>query len=245
MSQSNRGPLAAFLARLTRRSTLSEEEQAAILGLPSHADQVPGRTDIIRPGERTSHATLMGRGIVARYDQMASGKRQIINLYYRGDMCDLQSVVCPIAGWGLVALTTSLVLKVAHSDLRDLAVRYPAIAMAFWRDTAVDGSIISKWMANMGRQPALQRLAHFYCETGIRLQDAGCGERDRFDLNITQEQLADITGLTAVHTNRVLQQLRGDGLLDTVGQTRIPDWERLCSFAEFDPTYLLRLQQPV
>jgi CRP-like cAMP-binding protein len=104
---------------------------------------------------------------------MASGKRRIINLYYRGDICHLQSVPCPVAGWGLVAMTTSLVLKVAHADLRDLTVRYPAIAMAFWRDTAVDGSIIAKWMANMGHQLVLQRLAHYCCETGIRLEDAG------------------------------------------------------------------------
>jgi hypothetical protein len=57
--------------------------------------------------------------------------------------------------------------------------------------------------------------------------------------------LADVTGLTAVHTDRVLQQLRGEGLLERSGQTRIPDSERLCSLADFDPTYLLRLKQPL
>jgi len=237
--------LTTFLARLTRRSRLSEEEQQAILNLPSHAEQVGERSELLRPGQRVDHATLVGRGIVARYDQMASGKRQIVNLNYRGDMCDLQSVVCPVAGWGLQAITTSLVISVAHADLRELAIRYPAIALAFWRDTTVDGSIIAKWAANLGRKSALQRLAHFYCETGIRLHDAGCGERDSYDLDVTQDTLADLAGLTTVHINRTLQQLRGDGLIETAGRVRIPDWGRLCSAGEFDPTYLLRLKQPL
>jgi CRP-like cAMP-binding protein len=245
MTSSNQKPLATFLARLTRRSKLNQEEQEAILTLPSQAEQVMGRADIVRPGDRTEHSTLVGRGIVARYDQMANGKRQIVNIYFRGDMCDLHSVPCPVAGWGLMAMTTSMVLKVTHADLRSLAIRYPAIAMAFWRDTTVDGSIIAKWTANLGRQPAAQRLAHFLCETGVRLDDADCGRRDQFDLPLTQEQLADITGLTSVHINRTLQELRGAGLIETSGQTRVPDWDRLCSFADFDPTYLLRLKQPI
>ena len=245
MPGSNESALAAFLARLTRRSRLTEEEQDAILLLPSDAEQVGPRRDIIRPGARTDHATLVGRGIIGRYDQSATGKRQITSLYYRGDMCDLQSVTCPVAGWGLEAMTTSLVLKIPHADLRAVAARYPALAMAFWRDTTVDGAIIAKLAANLGRQSALQRVAHFFCETGIRLEDAGCGRRDHYAFDLTQEQLAEAMGITPVHTNRVLQHLRSEGLIETAGQTRIPDWDRLCSLAEFDPTYLLRLKQPL
>jgi len=245
MSGSNEALLSFFLNRLTRRSRLSQEEQDAILALPSHAERIAAHADIIHPGERTDHATLVGKGIIARFDQLASGKRQITSLYYRGDMCDLHSVTSPVAGWGLEAMTPSLVLKIAHSDLRELAVRYPAIAMAFWRDTTVDGSIIAKWAANLGRQPALPRLAHLFCEAGVRLEDAGCGHRQQYDLGLTQEQLADVAGLTAVHVNRTLQELRGEGLIESSGQTRIPDWERLCSIAEFDPTYLLRFKQPL
>lgn len=245
MSGSNESALAAFLARLTRRSRLTEEEQDAILSLRSDAEQIGLHTDIIRPGERTDHATLVGRGIIGRYDQSATGKRQITSLYYRGDMCDLQSVTCPVAGWGLETVSTSLVLKIPHADLRALAVRYPALAMAFWRDTTVDGTIMAKWAANLGRQSALQRVAHFFCETGLRLEDAGCGRRDQYDFDLTQEQLAEAMGITPVHTNRVLQHLRSEGLIETAGQTTIPDWDRLCSLAEFDPTYLLRLKQPL
>lgn len=93
-------PLERFLARLLSRSTLSLNEQAAILGLRGRAVQVAGHRDIIAPGESTSSACLIADGLVARFDQMADGLRQFTSLYIAGDMCDFHSVVSPTAGWG-------------------------------------------------------------------------------------------------------------------------------------------------
>ena len=112
--------------------------------------------------------------------------------------------------------------------------------MAFWRDTVVDGSILAKWNSALGRRGAKARLAHLLCEMGIRFENVGLGKHDDFDFPITQAQLADVLGVTAVHLNRTIQALRMDGLLVTRGsQYHLPDPKRLRQLAQFDPSYLL------
>jgi CRP-like cAMP-binding protein len=153
-------PLKRFLDRLLRRSKLSAEERAAVLNVRSRASQVGAHRDIVSPGNKVDHACLVMEGLVGRFDQMRDGRRQITAFHIPGDMCDLQSVVSPVAGWGLEALTTTTILHIPHGDLRRLAVDHPAVALAFWRDTSADASIFAKWVANVGRRDALSRLAH-------------------------------------------------------------------------------------
>ena len=237
---SNQSALSRFLGRLLSRSALRDDEQQAILGLTSHATQLRANYDIVSPGDRLEHACLVGHGLAARYDQMADGKRQLNSFYIDGDMCDLHSVVCPTAAWGLIALTTTTVLHVPHRELRQLAETYPAIALAFWRDGTADASILAKWVGNVGRRDALARLAHVLCEMGIRMEQAGLGKRDAFWFDVSQQNLSDALGLTAVHVNRTMQMLRSEGFIRTESRNVfIDDWERLCELAEFDPAYLL------
>lgn len=241
---SNHSALSRFLDRLLTRSTLSNQEQEAVLGLTSHAHQVSPNYDIVSPGERVEHACLVAHGLVSRYDQMKDGQRQLTALYIPGDMCDLHSVVAPTAGWGLLALSPTTVLNVPHRELREIAVAYPNLAMAFWRDTTADASILAKWVGNVGRRDARQRIAHIICETGLRVELAGLGRRDAFWFGVTQQNLADALGLTAVHVNRTLQALRGEKLIRTESRNvYIDDWNRLTRLAEFTPSYLL-LQTP-
>jgi CRP-like cAMP-binding protein len=236
--------LQRFLARLLSRSLLTAEEQRAILELPCRTSKVQARRDIVSPGETVDHACLVGKGIVARFDQMRDGQRQIAAFYIAGDMCDLHSVVAPVAGWGMSAMTASTLLFVPHASLRELVVRYPAIALAFWRDSTADASILAKWVGNLGRQDARARLAHLLCEFGTRFERAELGTRTCFMLDLTQEQIADAQGLTAVHVNRTIQRLRGEGVITTLNRTvEVSDWKRLVDIADFDPTYLL-LNEP-
>ncbi|HET9354563.1 MAG TPA: helix-turn-helix domain-containing protein, partial [Sphingomicrobium sp.] len=115
-----------------------------------------------------------------------------------------------------------------------------AFTMAFWRDTVVDGSVLAKWNSALGRRSAKARLAHLLCEMGIRFETVGLGKGDEFDFPITQSQLADVLGVTAVHLNRTIQALRMDGLLVTRGSLyHLPDPGRLRRLAQFDPSYLL------
>ncbi|HEY8434016.1 MAG TPA: Crp/Fnr family transcriptional regulator [Sphingomicrobium sp.] len=236
--------LEKFLARLVLRSPLRIEQQQAILNLPYRAVQVRARADVVSPGDTVSHATLVAKGLTARFDQMRDGRRQIVAFHVPGDMCDLHSVVAPTAAWGIASVSAATILEVPHSALRAIATTYPEIAIAFWRDAVVDGSILSKWNGNLGRQSARARLAHLLCEMGTRMEVAGLASRTCFALDATQEQLADALGLTAVHVNRTYQSLRRDGLIATHSHiAQIDDWSRLAEVGDFDPAYLL-LDEP-
>ncbi len=245
MSSSNHSALSRFLERLLSRSVLSAEEQQAILGLTSHTHQIRPNSDIVSPGDTVDHACLVAHGLAGRFDQMADGRRQITCLYIRGDMCDLHSVVSPTAAWGIAALTTSTVLHVPHRELRQLAATYPAVAMAFWRDVTADASVLAKWVGNVGRRDARSRIAHLLCEMGLRMEEARLGTRTCFAFEVTQQQLSDATGMTAVHVNRTIQALRADGVIQTPGRmVHVEDWDRLAGIADFDPAYLMLEGQP-
>ena len=230
----------SFLRRLLLRSSLDQDERNAVLSLNGEIQHVRPNRDIIRPGEHTDTATLTVNGNIARYDAMRDGDRQTTAIYLPGDMCDLHSVVAPVAGWGLTALNKATIMKIPHDEIRIAATRFPRLAFAFWRDTVVDSSILAKWIGNLGRRSSRARLAHLLCELGIRLETAGLARRDQFWLDLSQGQMADILGLTPVHVNRTVQELRRDGLIESDGRNvRVPDWPQLCAAAEFDPVYLL------
>jgi CRP-like cAMP-binding protein len=240
MPSSNHAALSQFLERLLHRSCLSPEEQSENLGVKSHVAQVDNHRDIVRPGMKVDHACLVVAGLVGRFDLMADGQRQITAIHIPGDMCDLHSVMSPIAGWGLEALTTTTILRIPHVDLSNLAMRYPAIALAFWRDTTADASIFAKWVSSIGRREARARLAHLFCELGMRMEQAGIGTRTAFSMPIAQVQLADALGLTPVHVNRTLQMLKKEGVVAKTDKTiHVSDWPSLAAIAQFDPAYLL------
>lgn len=226
-----------FLRRVTLRTELSEKERAAILALPYREETIAAGRDIVRPGEHSDHACLVHTGLISRFDTLLDGRRQTVALYIPGDMCDLHSVPVPRTGWGMEALTVSKVAFVPHEALRSLAHDLN-LALAFWRDTAVDASILAKWVANLGRRSA-PCLAHLFCELGIKMEQSGIGTRTDFPLPMTQAQLAEVVGLTSVHLNRTLKALAEKGVTFTRKTVRIADWDALVEMAEFDPTYML------
>lgn len=236
---SHQHALGQFLRRLLRHSELSKKERAAILALPSHATQIQARFEIGSPGQVVDHACLVVKGLAGRIDQMKNGRRQMTALHIPGDMCDLHSIVQPKAGWSTTALNTTTVLHVPHTSLRELTRDYPNIAMAFWRDTTTDASILAKWLANFGRRDARARLAHLLCEMGLRMEAAQIGTRTAYHLSMTQDQLSDTTGMTAVHVNRTLQSLRATGILRyQQGLVEISDWAELVAIANYTDNYL-------
>ena len=230
--------LGLFVERLMLRSGLTDAEREAIMALPGRVANVEPCHDIILPGQHTDHACMVVRGLGARFDMMADGRRQIVAFYISGDMCDLNSVPAPISGWGLEALSRATLLFIPHAALRRLVLD-PSLAMAFWRDTVTDGSVLAKWAANLGRKQAVARVAHLFCEMGMRMEQVGLGTRNDYTLAVTQVQLADAVGLTAVHLNRTLKSLREEGVTFHRGHVRIANWNSLADLAEFDPAYLL------
>lgn len=236
----NREGLRPFLNRVLLHSDLGEAERQAILDISSRLVEVSANTTLVSPGQTVDHSIMVVDGTLARFDQMRNGARQITAFYIAGDMSDLHSVVAPVTGWGVSSLGKSTILRVPHRELRAVVEQHPAIAFAFWRDTTLDASILAKWIATVGRRSARSRLAHLICELAIRSERAGIGTRHAFTLSATQEHIGDAMGLTAVHTNRTLQFLRAEDLVIIQRHNiAIPDWNRLVTFAEFDPTFLL------
>jgi CRP-like cAMP-binding protein len=232
--------LQRFLRRLLLRSALTAAEQGAILAVEYEVSQAAPHQDLVVPGGEVDYSLLVRDGLAGRFDQMADGSRQITALHIPGDMCDLHSVPVPVPGWGVTALATSTILRVSHKSLRSISTTYPAIAHAFWRDTTVDGSVLSKWVSNLGRRDAHSRLAHLLCELGMRMELAQLGSRTCFVLPIRQSQLADVLGVTAVHVNRTLQLLRKEDVIRSEGSTiHVENLGRLEAIADFDPAYLL------
>jgi CRP-like cAMP-binding protein len=238
MLQQTSFDLQPFVDRLTSRSVLSEAEQEAILGLPTRAVQAARGQDFVRLGDRVHHACFIVDGLVGRFDENSNGARQITALHISGDMPDLLSVVQPTATSALQALSTTTILQIAHHDLRQVAATHPAIAEAFWRDCMVDAMIMAQWVVNVGRRNAQARIAHLLCEMAVRTKADLTASQVRFDLRMNQENLADATGLTAVHVNRSLMALREIGVTHRSGTVWVEDWKRLVDAGDFDPSYL-------
>lgn len=231
--------LERFRNRLLLHSDLTDEEQEVVLTLDGEEQRVAAHRDLVTPGSRTGHATLTVDGLIARYQQMRDGGRQLVAFHIPGDMGDLHSTALCWAGWGMTALTDSTVLKIPHQVILSQIERYPAIGRALWRDTTFDANVLAQWVANIGRADAKARLAHLFCELGIRSERAELGTRERYPLQATQEQIGDAMGLTAVHVNRSLRVLRELGAADVRGgMVSVTDRATLERVANFDPTYL-------
>ncbi len=239
MSTTEATALARFLERLRLRSVLAPEEAEAILGLPGTVVVYGAHRDLVRMGDHIHVASLVLDGLAARFDANKRGERQITAVHIPGDMCDLHSIIFPVANWGIELLTKTTILKVPHAALRTIASQYPAVAAAFWRDTVVDAGILAKWVANMGRKDSRSRFAHLLCEIGSRMELAGVASRASFQLKMTQQNIADALGLTLVHVNRKIQELRSEGLIQTTkGEIRILDWPALAEIADFRYSYM-------
>jgi CRP-like cAMP-binding protein len=232
--------LQLFVKRLSSRSSLSGDEQSAVLSLQGQIRQIRARKDFVNLGELVDHSCLLMEGFVGRFGQNGEGERQLSCLHIAGDMADLASVVSPKAGWGLTALTDVTILRVSHKDLTRIAAEHPAIAAAFWRDTVADGSIFSEWVVNVGRRDAIARLSHLFCEMAIRCERAGIGSRLSFSLPLTQADLGDAIGMTSIHVNRTLRELRGQSIMTMyAGVVSIQDWDALARVGDFTDAYML------
>ena len=240
MNDVRAGALQRFVNRLALRSLLTDEEVSALLGLNGEIKQVASHIDFVRKGEMVDHSCLVIDGLVGRFGQNSDGARQITCFHIPGDMADLPSVVCPKSEWGLSALTDTTVLRIPHADLRRVAAKHSGLAEAFWRDCVADGSIFSEWVVNVGRRDALSRLAHLFCEMAIKCEKAGQGDRRSYPLPITQTDLGDATGLTSVHVNRTLKELRTRSLVELrLGTITIHDWDQLVKAGDFDAGFML------
>jgi CRP-like cAMP-binding protein len=228
-----------MIRKLESIFTLTDDERQALEALPMQLAVIKDHQDIVREGDRPSRSCLILSGFTATYKITGGGKRQIVSFGIPGDIPDLQSLHLKVLDISISTVSQCRVGFITHDDLRDLCTRYPRIAAAFWRETLIEGAIFREWVTNVGRREAYSRMAHLLCELLVRLRAVGLAEDTSCDLPITQGEFADALGITTVHVNRVLKELRADGLVELKGDwLNIPDWDRLKEVGEFDPTYL-------
>jgi CRP-like cAMP-binding protein len=219
--------------------SLDENERAALLNLPLQLTNLRADQDIVREGDRPSRSCALLEGFACTFKVTAEGKRQITAFYIPGDIPDLQSLHLEVLDSSLGTLTPCTVGFIQHEALHDLCDRHPRIARALWRETLIDASIFREWTVNVGRREAYARIAHILCELMARLKVMGLAKDHTCEIPITQGEFADATGLSNVHVNRVLQELRRDGLITLKGNTLVAlDWDQLRLAGDFDPTYL-------
>ena len=242
-TQSIHSPMIAKLETLMR---LTDEERRAVSELPMNVRELREDHDIVREGDRPSQACLLIEGFAHRYQAMGDGRRQIMSFHVPGDIPDLLSLHLSVMDHNLGTLAPSKCGFISHQNLQALMRAHPRIGDAFWRDTLIDGAIFRAWLAGIGRRNAYARIAHLLCELITRMRAVGLQNGNSVRLPLTQEEIGDALGLSTVHVNRVVQQLRADGLITWHTKVlTVNDFEELKRAGEFDPTYLHLRNQAV
>ena len=233
-------PLELLLRRLEYWGSFSADDRHALLSLPHNVRAAQSGQYLVREFDRAEFSCVLLAGFAVRHKIVAGGHRQILSIHMKGDFVDLQNSMLGIADHSVQMLTNGRVATIQRGEIARIAYERPAIGKAMWTDTLVDGSIFREWITNVGRRDARTRIAHLLCEVSLRMQVAGLGQQTNYEMPMTQEQLADATGLTAVHVNRTLKQLQKDGVIERSSPRSIVigDWKKLAETGDFNSNYL-------
>jgi len=232
-------PLELLIGKLGRLADLDEAATAAVRALPFRVARVLKKHILVREGDRPTDCCVLLRGFTCRYKVTSEGERQIVSFHMAGDVLDAQHLLLERADHSAMAITDASVAWVPAGAIREVLTAHSSINHALWRDTLIDGSIFREWVLNVGRRDSKTRIAHMLCEFVTRMEAAGLGSPQQFELPMTQHDIADATGLTSVHVNRTLQVMEQDGVIERkVRHFRIVDWQRMQQVADFDPAYL-------
>lgn len=228
-----------LLDRFVSSTDLTTAERTALGQLPYTTEKVLAGEGVAWAGDRPSRSFLILGGLLSTSKALADGEVQIMAFHIPGDMPDLQSLHLEVLDSDIGAITECELAFMAHQDLRQLCAEHPRLASLLWRMTLVDAAIYREWVVNVGQRPALSRLAHLFCELIMRMEMAGRAKDGSCHLGVTQQHLSEATGLSPVHLNRTLQELRARNLV-SFGQGRLTvhDREELELLADFRTDYL-------
>ena len=228
-----------LVQRLSILADLDPEDRSRIAELCKDTRQIPRKGHIAKEGAPAEYVHVMLSGWGARYKTLRDGSRQIVDFVIPGDFCDLHVSILREMDHGILALTPCCVARINEKEIANLTSENNRIVRAMWWSTLVDQSILREWVLNVGRRNAYERIGHLLCEMHFRMKRVGLVEDDRLSLPVTQEELADATGLTSVHVNRTLQRLRREKLIELgEGMLTLLDVAALREAAGFDPSYL-------
>jgi CRP-like cAMP-binding protein len=232
-------PLDLLVRQLELYCDLPKEDRQLILDLPYRLRRVDAGSYLVREGDVPTHCTVLSSGYAYRQKVTGDGSRQILAVCIPGDAIDLQNMFLDVSDHAVQLLTQGKVADVPREAVQELVLGRPAIGTAIIQLALVEASILREWVVNVGRRDARQRIAHILCEFAVRLEARGLAMDHGFELPMTQEQLADATGLTSVHVNRVLKGLEGDGLIARKRRfIHFDDWRRLQDAGDFSRRYL-------
>jgi CRP-like cAMP-binding protein len=235
----NKHALSGFLSDLIAHERLDEDDRNAILNLSFRLRKLDAGSYLIREGSLPIHCGVLIDGFAFRQKMTGDGSRQIIAVCIPGDAIDLQNIFLDISDHAIQMLTRGTVADVPREQLQELVLTRPNIGRAVIQLTLVESSILREWVVNVGQRNARERIAHILCEFAVRLEARGLAAFDGFELPMTQEQLADATGLTSVHVNRVLKGLEADGLISRRRRhIHFSDWRALQDAGDFTRAYL-------
>lgn len=233
-------PLLARLAgHMPDQVPLTADEMGALRTLYSAAQAMRRGQQIVAQGRHCAGVWLLADGFALRYKVLTAGKRQVLHVALPGDMLGYPSCFFERALFSVAALTDTIVCPLTFFELTELFEAYPRLAFALFRSSAGEAAMYGERLAAVGRRGALERVAHFILEMAHRLQAVGLGDGVSFRMPLSQEQIADILGLSPPHVSRMLRRLREEGLIEVAdSELRLVDGAGLAALADFDESYL-------
>lgn len=239
MTETAEHVLSPMLRKLQLWNQFDDADRQAILALPFIERDLNAGQYIVWDGDRPRNSCLLVSGFAYRHKTAGNGGRQIMSIHMKGDIVDLQNSLLGVADHDVQMLSSGRVALISVEAMREIAFTRPAVGMAMWYETLVEGSIFREWILNIGRRDARTRIAHLLCEFALRLDVAELGKQTEYELPITQEQLADAVALTSVHVNRKLMELEASGLIKrTKRMITVNDWQALAKVGDFQSRYL-------
>ena len=231
--------ISVHLKKLRRRIELSPEEERAIRESVVETRNVRADQILIRSGQELNASLLILDGWLARSKDLAGGERQVTELHVAGDFADLHGFTLKRLDHDVLSLSDCVLGVVPHERLQEITERYPRLARIYWFSANVDAAITRELALSLGQRSAISRMAHLFCELYVRLDAVGRARPNGYEFPLTQRELSECLGLTVVHANRTIQELRRRGLVELEkSQLTIVDRRGLEGVAEFDPSYL-------
>jgi CRP-like cAMP-binding protein len=230
----------ALIAKLERFARLSTDNKAALRRLAAmNVRNLGPHQDMLREGDKPVELNLILSGWACRHKHLEDGRRQIIAFFLPGDLCDHHVFVLKEMDHSVSTITPVTVAGVSREAFGEATVRHPRITQALWWEALVAFAIQREWTVNLGQRTASERMAHLLCEIFLRLQSVGMTDRNTCDFPLTQAELGEATGLSTVHVNRTLQDLRTAGVIELKARRlTILDMSGLMRASLFNPNYL-------
>ncbi len=234
----------SFIKKLAGFGPLTPEEVNLLRAATSNPHRMAAGRDLIREGDRPGPVFVMLEGWACRYKILPSGSRQVLAYLMPGDSCDLHIGLLAEMDHSIQTIAPALVATIERPEMDSILDQHRGIAKAMYIAQMVDEGTMRAWITSMGRRASIERVAHLMCELYLRARNIGL-DCNPLTLPLSQLLLADSLGMTPVHLNRILKELRLSGAMSLQrGSLTIQDASKLVQIAGFDENYLHRRLRP-